>query len=161
MKKVLGVLLMTVLIIGCGSKESVGQKEVSSIPTQNHDYLKDGVQYLQQAQPREAIKSLDQAIRQNPRDSRPYMVLGETYIRLNQYDRAIDTFSAASRVAPTEGRVYYLLALSYGLSGDKEQAKVNAEKSVLIFQRNKDGENLKKSLALLKGLVDSQPVVKK
>lgn len=152
MKKIFGALAVMILLVGCGSPDNVGQKDVGSIPSQKPDYLKEGIAHLNNANPNAAISSFDQAIKQNPRDARTYLILGETYMRLNQYARALDTFTAATRVAPTDGHLYYLMAVSSGLNGNAEQAKINAEKSIVLFQRNKDVEGLKKSLALLKGL---------
>lgn len=155
MKRFCAVSCAILLLAGCGSRQSASGKEGRTIAGQK-DYISQGVAYLQQSNPRAAIKSFSDAIRQNPADPRAYIILGETYIRLKRYDLAIETFSAATRVIPTDGHLYYLLAVSYNLSGDMVQARVNAEKSAILFERIKDTESLKRSVSLLNGLKTAQ-----
>lgn len=155
MKRV-AVVLLALFICGCGSGPSKEEKQAAG-GFLKRDYFGEGVRQLKQGNPLAAIKSLNLAIRQSPLESKSYLLLGETYMRLKQYDRAADTFLAASRVAPNEGEIYYLLAVNYGLSGDLNLAQLNARKSVLLFQQEKDEKNFKKSLALLQGLMKAQP----
>lgn len=158
------MLGVAVLIAGCGSKPE-GQASSNAAPTAQaasqmaadkfipeQKFLALGIQDLRRGKPVEAIRSFDAAIKQNPRDPNAYLVLGETYMHLKNYDRAIDTLSAATRIAPEKGEFYYFLALNYELKGDKDQAKVNAQKSFELFRLHQDEENLKKSLALLREL---------
>jgi tetratricopeptide (TPR) repeat protein len=166
MRKLSLIALISLILVGCGSKESSAPSaQQTSVPSdakaaatpqalelKHQAYINAGMKYLQQSNISAAIKSFDSAIKVNPRDPRGYLVLGQTYLRLKQYDRAIDTFSAETRVAPQDGEGYYLLAVSYGLSGNKILAKENAEKSIKIFQEQKDQERFVRSVALLNGL---------
>ena len=149
MKNIVWLLAATALLVGCDSRQTASNTPVSAIHAPK-EYVRQGFNYLKEAKPREAIKSFDAAIRQNPRDPGPYLILGQTYLRINRFDRAIDTFSAATRVSPADGHLYYLLAVSYERSGNVKDAKLNAEKSFGLFRRDKDADGLKKSLALLK-----------
>ncbi|HRZ39708.1 MAG TPA: tetratricopeptide repeat protein [Candidatus Omnitrophota bacterium] len=118
----------------------------------NQEYLAQGVKYLQEANAPEAVKSLLMAIQSDPQDLQAYLILGQTYMHLNDFDNAAQTYSAALRVAPDQGEVYYLLAIANGLQGKKEQAVQNAEKSLLIFQKERNEENFRRALVLLQGL---------
>lgn len=148
-------MAVLVLLGGCGPKPQPEQKTTSVIPGVSQEYLTQGVKHLQEADPVGAIKSFDEAIRNNPLDTRAYVVLGETYLRLNQFNRAIDTLTAATQVNPDKPELYYLLAMSHALAGNLPEAKENAQKSVILFQRNQDQESMIKALALLKGLMDA------
>jgi Tfp pilus assembly protein PilF len=177
MKKISVLVLASFVLIGCGSKENAaptGQQTsapmmapsaTAAAPAvsgtqaeamQQKAYIEQGMKYLKESNVAAAIKSLDSAIKVNPRDPRGYLVLGHTYLRLKQYDRAVDTFAAMTRVAPQDGEAYYLLAVSYGLSGNTALAKENAEKSIKIFQAQKDQEKFVRSVALLNGLSQSK-----
>jgi Flp pilus assembly protein TadD len=157
MKRLLALVLV-IFIIGCGSRTQAEGKEAASLVPQKK-FLNDGIRNLQEGNALEAVKSFAEAIRQDPKDTRSYFLLGETYMHLKQYERATDIFLAASRVAPGEGQIYYLLAVNYALSGDLDLAQVNAKKSIVLFQQERDQKNLKKSLVLLQGLTTAQPDV--
>lgn len=163
----MGIIALALFaLVGCGQKESSApsaQEASSSAPAsrvsnlqatalKSQAYINEGLKQLEQSNIPAAITSFDSAIKANPRDPRGYLVLGQAYLRLKRFDRAIDTFSAMIRVAPRDGEAYYLLAVSYGLSGDKALAKENAEKSIKIFQSQKDEERFMRSVALLNGL---------
>lgn len=155
---------IALVFAGCGSNENQSSlTKSSSMPAPieatrlaNQSRIDEGLQQLRDSDIPGAIKSFDDAIKVNPSDPQGYLVLGQTYLRLKEYDRAIDTFSAASRVAPDEGEIYYLLAVSHGLAGNNDLARENAEKSVQIFQSQKNEEKFVRSVALLKGLSDVQ-----
>ena len=151
---------LLMLLIGCGSNTNQTSSQASpasaSVPEaamlKNQSHINEGMQELHDSNVTAAIKSFDEAIKQNPKNPQGYLVLGQTYLRLKDYDRAIDTFSAAVRVAPRNGEAYYLLAVSYGLAGNGDMARENAQKSVTIFQNEKNQEKFVRSVALLKGL---------
>lgn len=148
MKRTGFYVVMCFLVAACGSRVNKQEKAQG-----NKNYIKEGIQHLQEANPTEAIKSFNAAIKSNPGDMSGYIVLSETYMRMQEYNRAIDSLTAASRVAPDQGQIYYLLAINYGLIGDKEQAQENAKKSAEIFQMQKDQQNFVKSLALWQGIM--------
>ena len=174
--QIIGVFLVfvfgTVFLNGCGSKESTEERRAGTNPQRravvNRGIVTDpakvkeakrfliaGVNSLSAGDVPEAIKNFDQAIIRNPLDSHPYLVLGQTYMRLRHYDRAADTFEAVTRVAPNNGLAYYLLSVCRGLEGKKKSAVEAAQRSVEIFQKQKNEEYLTRSLALLQGLVNS------
>lgn len=157
MKRIVIIMLAAAFVSGCGSEktESKGKPQVTAKTAQDK-FLNKGIQYLQEANTIDAVRSFDQAIKQNPLDPRGYMILGQTYMRMNAYDRAIDTLSAAARIVPEKGEIFYLLAVNHGLAGNKDLAALNAQKSVELFRQKQDEENFKKSLALLKGLMATE-----
>ena len=165
MKDIIALIIGCCLFSSCGSPqtkepspplsspEPVVQAAESNRETLFQNKLDQGYVFLKEANPIEAIKSFDAAIKENPTDPQGYIILGQTYMRLNDFDRAIDSFSAGTRIAPEQGELYYFLAISHGLAGNQDLAKENAQKSVSIFSENKDTANFKKSLALLHGLL--------
>ena len=156
MKKIFVFLLMGCLVAGCGRPGQEKAKKAEMSQKGAEDFFNQGMVFLQQGDAKSAIHSFDNAIKRNPRDPRPYMILGQTYMHLQDYTRAIDSYTAALRVAPDEGEVYYLLAVSHGLAGNPEDAKLNAQKSVVLFQRAQDAENFKKALSLVQGLSQAE-----
>ena len=158
--KLVIMLGVAVLIAGCGSRaeEPASANTTPAAPAASDNFVPEkkfialGIQDLRKGQPVDAIRSFDAAIKQNPSNPEAYIILGETYMHLKNYDRAIDTLSAATRVAPDQGELYYFLALNYELKGDKDHAKINAQKSFELFRLHQDEDNLKKSLALLREL---------
>ena len=154
MKKWCIVFWILFCVVGCEQKKEVKIEIPASVPV-THDFMKEGIQYLQDANVPEAIRSFDEAIKANPVDPQPYLVLGQTYMRINDYTRAIDTFSAALRVSPNKGELHYLIAVNYGLAGETELARQNAATSIEIFRQQQDEKNFLKALTLLQSL--SQP----
>ena len=149
------------MMVGCGSQETqsgatkempkaVSNGQVAALKNQHH--IEQGLEHLRDANIAAAIKSFDEAIKQNPRDPQGYLILGETYLRIKDYNRAIDTFSAVTRVAPQNGEGFYLLAITYGVMGNKDLARQNAQKSIELFQEEKNQAKFVRSVALLNGL---------
>ncbi len=161
MRNLLIVLAMVVMWAGCGeAKKTDGakttaneQNKMASLsPAATNPMIAMGLQRLQQGDVRSAIKSFDQAIKENPKDVQGYLILGQTYMHLKDFNRAIDTLMVATRVEPDNGQAHYLLATNLGLAGNYSLARAQAEKSVEIFRKNKDANNFKRSVALLQGL---------
>ena len=158
MKKILIPIFVAVLVAGCGGSDqakNTTDKEFQGVRAEQ-DYVAKGMEYLAESDIPSAIHSFDMAIKQDPTDVENYIVLGQVYLRLQQYGRAGDTFQAATRVEPTNGELYYLVAMARGLEGEKDIAIESAQKSVELFMAQKDEERFKQSVALLKGLTDSQ-----
>jgi len=160
MKIILVTVCVAVLLSGCGRAEQPSEQKagmakpvVKSQSAMERDFVKEGLSHLKQANPGAAIKSFDQAIKQDPADPGNYLVLGETYMRLRDYPRAIDSLSAALRVAPGRGDIHYLLAINQGLMGYDDLALASAQRSVEIFQEQRDRDSFLKSVALLQGLI--------
>jgi len=160
MRRTFILMAAAVILVGCGraqeskqQKSTMGKPVARSQSAMERDFVTEGLSHLKQANPGAAIKSFDQAIKQDPADPENYLVLGETYMRLRDYPRAIDSLSAALRVAPGRGDIYYLLAINQGLMGYDDMALENAQRSVEIFQEQRDRDSFLKSVALLQGLI--------
>ncbi len=169
MKKIfIGVMTMSLFLVGCGSHEDATgvetqseSKQVASTVSPDsaigaQQLIEQGKKHLNERDVPLAIKNFHDAIVENPRGEEAYLILGQTYMELQSYDRAIETLSALTKVDPGNGKAYYLLAVANGMGGHKELAKKNAQMSVEIFQGKKDQENFLKSLALLQGLLKSE-----
>ncbi len=163
MKRLAFVMAVMFVLTGCQKPpqpQTTQQEQTASVETpqskQGGEYLAKAITYLQDSKPAEAVQNLILAIQSNPQDLQPYLVLGQTYMHLNDFDNASQTYMAALRVAPDQGELYYLLAITNGLQGDKEQAIANAEKSLLIFQKERNEENFRRALVLLQGLSQEQ-----
>ncbi len=159
MKKLIYVILIGGLITGCSRSQQADnvQSEITSSPvTPEKDFLNEGMEYLKQADLPSAIKSFDEAIRQNPTNPKGYIVLGETYMRMKDFDRAIDTFGAASMMAPNEGEIFYLLAVSHQLAGPRHvpEALQSAQRSLAAFKKKNDEKNYARSLALIQQIIN-------
>ena len=154
MKKII-LILALFAVYGCGSGQQ--QAETKKSPSEHQPAAEDpnisaGIAFLQQGNALEAIKSFDEAIKQDPTDPQRYMVLGHTYMRLQNYHRAIDTYTAALRFSQEKGEIHYLLAVCYGLIGDQAMAQESIQKSLQIFTQERDEENLAKVLAFIQSL---------
>lgn len=168
MKKVLVLIVAMVLFAGCGEaknkKEESAKADASAAVAQGsmammeatgaapNSMISAGMEDLRKGNIRDAIKSFDEAIKANPRDVQGYLILGQTYMHLKEYNRAIDTFTVATQLEPENGQVHYLLATNFGLAGNFQMARLQAQKCVEIFRKNKDEDNFKRSVALLQGL---------
>lgn len=166
MKK--GLLVFAVIMVFAGCTEAkktdgvkaVSQQEKTAVSSVENPLIATGLASLQKGDIKAAIKSFDDAIRENPKDVQGYLILGQTYMHLKDYNRAVDTFLVATRVDPQNGQAHYLLATNLGLAGNYTLARAQAEKSVEIFRKNKDGNNFKRAIALLQGLPQAQSVEK-
>jgi len=154
MKKVIIAIILSIFIMGCGGSDEAKSKQKRQ--KINHDFVSDGIKYLNEKDIGKAIQSFDNAIRQEPANVENFMILGQVYMRLRQYDRAVDTFSAAIKVDPDNGEAHFLLATNKALDGRLEGAVASAQRSVELFMESQDEEKLIRSLALLKSLSESQ-----
>jgi len=156
MRRCVFFILALVFICGCEQpKQTQKTKKKSTIHAQK-SYLADAIQHLKEADPNAAIRSFDEAIKQDPLNPESYLLLGQVYMHMRDYPRAIDTFAASVRVAPDEGDGYYYLAMCHGLMGNIEFAVSNAQKSIEVFRRIQDEEKFMRALALLQGLMQTQ-----
>jgi len=157
MKRLLMVLVIGALATGCGLKSETPQEKQTGVQQSvqqaaENNYLTLAVALLKKGEVSPAIQALDEAIKQDRNNVQAYVLLGQTYMHTSQYDRAVDSFLAALAVNPDQGEIYYMLAIANGLRGRKDLAVNNAEKALLLFQQDRDGENFKKALVLLQGL---------
>lgn len=155
----IGCVIMA-LVCGCGlrSEPETKEKKQVALPVQDRptvskqDGLQIAAQLIREGKVTDAIRFLDQAIMEDPANVQAYILLGQTYMHLNEFDRSVDSFRAALRVAPDMGEIYYMLAIVNGLRGRKDLAVTNAEKALLLFQKDQDDNNFKRALVLLQGL---------
>jgi len=149
MKKYIVLVMIAIFAIGCGPK-----KEARYEGAEKNDYIEDGMEFLAESDLPRAIQSFDHAIQSDPMNPKNYLILGQVYLRLKEFTRAIDSFSGAIKVSPDNGEAYYFLATAKMLNGDKKGAVEAAQQSVEIFMNDRDEERFKKSVVLLKSLVD-------
>ncbi len=151
MKKGLILTLGVLFIVGCGNNQQQSETGFQGV-AEKKDYLAQGMQYLQDSDIKNAIRSFDQAIKQDPKNPKNYLVLGEVYMRLKNYDSAVDALTGASRVDPDNGDTFYLIAVARSFQGRNEEAIVAAQRSIEIYVKKKDEENFKRSVMLLERL---------
>ncbi|MDP8212814.1 MAG: tetratricopeptide repeat protein [Candidatus Zapsychrus exili] len=152
MRKLFILILLAIIVSGCAQDSTKAVSEESK-PIVN--YLEEGKKSLQEGDIAGAISNLDRAVIQNPRDLTGYVILGQLYMRLNNVPKAIEVLLASTRVRQDNGEVYYLLANCFMILGKSTEAIETAKKSVDIFLKQKEEGRLKKSLVLLKSLVDA------
>lgn len=154
MKQGIVLILAVVLLCGCGLRSEPKKQAQQSTKQvqQEDDFLKIALNLIKQGNALAGIQALDQAIKQDSDNIQAYILLGQTYLHMNNFDSAVDAFRAALRVDPNQGEIYYTLAIVNGLRGRKDLAVTNAEKALLLFQKDQDGDNFKRALVLLQGL---------
>jgi len=157
MKKYIALILVTLFIIGCGSRGDKAKRKVKFRGvTESQNYIEVGMDFLAQKDIPSAIRNFDQAIKADPGNVDNYLVLGQVYLRLENYDRAIDTFSAALRAEPFNGEAHYMLATSKAFRGDIDGAIDAAQQSVEIFIKYRQEDKFKRSVALLRSLMQAE-----
>ena len=152
MKRLLIMLFILVAVAGCGRSEEVKFQGVEA----KRDYVSLGMNFLKEGDIAKAIQSFDMSIKQDPYNVNNYITLSEVYMRLKNNARAVDTLTAALRVDPNNGNIFYLLALNKMLMGEKEQAIELAKRSADLFYAEGNQDNLRRSLALIQGLVQAE-----
>ena len=100
----LAVAAILVLLAGCASNPtpSNGQDDDKS---RSEIYLELGVAYLQQGEPRQALRKLNQAKSLSEDDARIYNALGLTYQQLGFDDKAERAFAQAIDINPDDPQV--------------------------------------------------------
>ncbi len=148
-------VLVVLLAVGCSKKQE--EAKFQGV-TEDNNYVKQGMMYLQKKDVAKAIENFDQAIKMDPKNPGNYITLGEVYLALKNYTRAIDTLTAATNVGPMVGNAHYLLAVSLKLrnsEGDLDKAIEASKRSAICFKKSKDKEGYVRSLALYKSLTES------
>jgi tetratricopeptide (TPR) repeat protein len=146
MKRLVGVLFIAAALIGCG-----GPKQAKQAAVQKRDFVAEGFELLKQGQVVPAIKSFDEAIREDPRNPDKYLTLAEVYFNLKYYVGAMDTVNAALKLDPTSAKAYYLYAVSAYLTNDPQNrttAEEAIKRAMTLYLANKDRENFEKSRQL-------------
>ena len=62
------VILLVGLMGGCSRSDQAENIQTETVTAPARDYVQEGLEYLRHADPKAAIKSFDEAIRQNPTD---------------------------------------------------------------------------------------------
>ena len=153
MKRIM-LIGLAVLIAGCGQQDEA-KRRFQGVK-EDRNYIQEGFKYLADADIQRAIYSFDQAIKNDPTNVDNFLILGQVYLRLKQPARAVDTFTAATRVDPNNGEARYLLATSQALNEELDEAIESAKLSVELFMQNRDEENFKRAVVLLRGLTQAQ-----
>ncbi len=171
MKRIVAILLVGMMAGGCGLKtddatdKAAAVKKTQTIaprnermaaaspaPASQDPLITLAASFITKGDILSGIKVLDEAIRTNPRNIPAYVLLGQTYMHVNQLDRAVDTFNAAVTIDPSQGEIFYMLAIANGLRGRRDLAAQDAEKALLIFQKNQEEDGFRRALVLLQGL---------
>ncbi len=166
------LVLVLMVVSGCGQKENASQKQPQysgpSAPIalnspagtgSSKALMQKAVEFLNQRDATKAIVALNQAVQENPNDPEPLLVLAELYMRLNNYPGAVGYFEKAVQLDPANGQAFYLLGLCYGLAGKMDLAQKAVERSALIFQQKRDEANFRRSVAALQQMMESQAAV--
>ena len=154
MKKLIVMIVLVLFIVGCEKKND--ETKFRGVMYGKKDYAAQGMEYLKKSDIQNAIKSFNEAIKQDPRNLENYFTLGQIYMHLNAYPRAAEVFAVAASVDPSSGEAFYLLAVNLALSGNRPAAVKAIEQSIAIFSKNKNEEKLKQSLAFLRSLTNSE-----
>ena len=154
------ILILTVLFLaGCGQKET--ETKFEGVTSEKKDNMSQGMKYLQEGDVNNAIRSFDEAIKADPKNSKNYIVLGEVYLKLNNNDSAHDSFTAATKVDPNNADAFYYLAVCKQRKGEKDNALAAVKRSAELYMQSKDKVKFERSLLLLKELTgETMPAAK-
>jgi Tfp pilus assembly protein PilF len=165
MNRIFAGIAVVCLLCGCGLQPQEPQDKTrlvqkaeqisggqEQVPETQQPFVTSAIEAIKSGDLASGIKNLDEAIRRNPADLQAYTLLGQTYMHVNEIDRAIDTFTAALNIDPDQGDVLYMIAICQRLSGQKELAVASAERALMVFEKERDEENFKRTLVLLHGL---------
>ena len=101
------------------------------------EYVKEGLEYIEQQDFDNAEVAFLRAIDKNPKNSEAYYGVGGIYNYRQQYDKAIATFRKAIKMDPTHIDAHYSLGYAHEQLGDHEAA----EKEFAIYNRLKTKMN--------------------
>ena len=154
------------LLGGCGKAQDndaaqvkqdvTAQRNIAESAVRIDRLLTEGTALLSQGYIPAALKTFDEAIKENPNDSRGYIALGQAYVRIKKLDQAIETFKMILDFSPENAEAHYLIAMAHGLKGERDTAAQYAQKSMQLAQSQKDQPMFLRSAAMLKGLADAQ-----
>lgn len=149
MKRFLMIVLLTVLVAGCGKvKDEHSYQGVEA----EKDYIVKGIQYLSERDFANAIINFDMAIKAEPSNVENYLTIGQIYLRLKNYEQARNLFMIATKLAPLKGETYFFLAISEELNGQREQALEVAKKSAVIYMKQRDQAGFRRAATLIQDL---------
>ena len=150
MKKIFCFALSVLLLAGCGDRAQAAKKEMT------RNFVEEGTTLLKQGKVVEAVKVFQEAMAQNPSDTKAPLILAQLFMQTGNYESAIPYFTRVLQLEPENGQAYLLLGGCYDLMGKKDMAIENVQKSVGIFQKQRDEQNFRQSVVILRTLVESQ-----
>ncbi len=94
--------------------------------------LETGARLLQQGDAEGAIQQLMALVEVNPHDMQALGYLGVAFARKGDYAASIATLQRASRIAPEDSTVSHNLAVAYFHAGQPAEARVAAERALVL-----------------------------
>ena len=168
MKNILLCTLLAIALTGCQARSTEGPADVEKILTASNQtgtqakaeaLITDGHKQLIQGKVKDAVEKFRAAIETEPSYAPGYLALSEVMVKLKQYDQSIVILQNATQRVQGNGSIYYMLGLSHQMKGNLAPAMAATQRSAEIFQKQGDKENLKRSLNLIKQLMDqARPV---
>lgn len=116
------------------SKKNVFAKDDITPPVSEplQDHLYESVQLVESGKPEEAVKSLKEEIKKNPKNSRAYSYLGKVHRAMEKYDEAFNCFDKAIKLQPKDPFPYCLKAETYYHREKYKDAIKNCNKALEI-----------------------------
>jgi Tfp pilus assembly protein PilF len=122
---ILSILVVAVLWAGPVAAAPAAGVEAEQDPAQSNDPIllqRLGVLYLQENQPREAIRALEQASALMPENGETHMWLGFAYFLNQQFDDAEESYVRALLHNPDQTDAHNFLGLLHAERGDTQKA---------------------------------------
>ncbi len=94
-----------------------------------------GAAYLRHGQPREALKTLEEALKIKAKKPDIYFQKAEAYIQLNDRDAAIHTLRQAIALDASYNDAYYNLAGLYAMKGNQQLATTYLNKALNLYRQ--------------------------
>lgn len=158
MQKFLLCLFVVVICTGCQPKqESSTQNNSDDISVQRKEasvkLTQQSILMIEQKNLKDALSSLDAAIKLDPTNQDPYLILGQILLKAGEYDHAVDLLDNAAKNFTDNGMIFYMLSVANKMADKKLPAALAARRSFEIFKQNNDKDNAIKSAALLQEII--------
>ncbi|MDG6882181.1 Cytochrome c-type biogenesis protein CcmH precursor [Phocoenobacter uteri] len=137
-----GIVLISSVLYFCLDRYNIAEQETDKFIQQKATLIRNTPLQTKQ----HYIKTIENALRQNPNDSQKWIELGQAYSSLNQFDDAMITYSYAEKL---EGTKAYILGLMATTLYYKHHNKITPEVATLIEQALQLDPNELSSLSLL------------
>lgn len=109
------------------------------------------------ASPEDRLRTLRDAIKEDPADPVGYYLLGMEYAKLSRHLDAIDAFERAIRMNQDYTAAYRELGKSLRDAGRRREAMDVMGQGVVVAERTGDGQAMKELLVFLKRLKEERP----
>lgn len=107
-----------------------------------------------------ALDGYGRAIQRDPLNPALRVSVGGIYYSVKNYDLAIRFFSDAANLKPDYANAYYNLSLALRDKGDLQNARLVAEQTVILFQKNTSAPDYKVAVELLNDLKSKEAKAK-